>query len=123
MVVLSTNLSQWGQAGLVPLTFGQLLSDIPQLLPEQVGDAFAFVKSVAGEATWNRFFANRDITTEEYVAFQLGTVLNASLHRAEALLKKCAKEHDVSDSSRKIFTELKALHDEAKRIRSGPYSA
>ena len=119
MVVLNTNLALWSQAGLVPLTFGQLLSGTPQ---SQVTDAYLFLKSVVGEQVWTRFFDARDLTTEEYIPLQLGTILSFSLHKAEAVLKKCTKAHDISGHD-VFFTELRRGIDEAKRARTGPYSA
>ena len=120
MSLLSSNLTYWGQMGMSPLTFGQLLAGTPD---GQVDAAFLFVRNVAGEQIWARFFGGSTCFTEEYVPYQLGTILNASLHRADAILKKCNKQHDVAQTSKAYFLEHRKTNDEAKRQRSGPYAA
>ena len=120
MAVLYSNLTHWGQAGMSPLTFGQLLAGTPD---GQVEAAFQLVRNVAGTQIWSRFFGGATLLTEEYVPYQLGTILNATLQKADAVLKKCNKQHDVALVSKNYFVEHKTADDALKRQRTGPYAA
>ena len=119
MSLLATNVTSWAQAGQVPITFGQLLSGTPA---ESVTAAFTHMKEVAGDTIWDRFFVASDVTTELYVPFQLGTVLNCSLMRAEGPLKKFQKVFDYAQRAKDRFAELQASDATARSNRTGPYS-
>ena len=77
---------------------------------------------MVGEQIWERFFLGVDVTTEQYVPFQLGSILNIALTKADAVLKKCAKDWDFTDKAKDRFAELLQEDAEAKRLRTGPYS-
>jgi hypothetical protein len=117
---LSANLTAWGQAGLAPLTFGQILYGTS---PGLVAAALTNVKDVAGETIWERFYADKQVTVEMYVPFQLGNILNLSLMKAEATLKKFQKDFDLAEDAKKSFEAMQADDVEAKKCRKGPYSA
>ena len=119
LATLRTNMTQWGQAGQVPITFGQLFSGTH---PEHLQAAFQLTREVAGEQIWTRFFDDRDVTTEHYVPFQPSTILNIVLTRAQPLLEKYCAEHDFTENAKKKFLEIMECDAEAKRQRSGPYS-
>ena len=120
LAILQSNLTAWGHAGLAPLTFGQLLhgTDTDQVLP-----SLANIKDVVGETIWNRFYTDVQVSVDSYVPFQLGTILNLSLVKAEATLKKFQKDFDLAEDAKKSFEAMQADDVEAKKCRKGPYSA
>ena len=77
---------------------------------------------MVGEQIWERFFQGVDVTVARYVPFQLVSILNIALARADAVLKKCAKEWDFTDKAKGRFAELMEEDAEAKRLRTGPYA-
>ena len=95
--LIATNLTAWGQQGMVPLTFGQLLSGT---LDEQVPAAFKVLMEVTGETIWVRYFAKGNVNSEDYVPFQLGTVLSAGLLKVDSALTKYKKEFDYLERAR-----------------------
>ena len=80
------------------------------------------VKEVAGSTIWPRFFGDKNVDPQMYVPFQLGTILNTSLMRAEATLKKIQMEFDYTQEAQGHFAMLQAGDVAAKKNRSGPYS-
>ena len=120
LVLVSTNLAKWSQIGMVPLTFGHLLSGA--VAPATVKAAMKLLEELIGEQIWSRFFLGNEVLPDHYVPFQLGAIIMKALINCDAVLKKCAKEFDFSDNAKKRFEELKSEDDAAKRRRSGPYS-
>ena len=74
---------------MIPATFEYLLEGTKV---EDIPAALAMMKELVGEQIWERFFSGKDVETSQYVPFQLGSIMNTALARAEAVLKKCNKE-------------------------------
>ena len=81
LVLLATNLTQWGRAGRVAITFFQLLSG-GNGNKEELDESFAILQEVAGDEIWKRMYAGADVTTDVLVPFQLGCILQESLMKA-----------------------------------------
>ena len=60
--------------------------------------------------------------TAQYVPYQLGTIMNTAIARAEAVFKKCSKEWDFAEKARDHFAALLEEDAEAKREGTGRYS-
>ena len=119
MALINTNLAHWAQMGLMPITFGHLLSGCDE---KDVAGAMSTIKGMMGEQIWERFFNGVDVTLSLYVPFQLGSILNTALSRAEAVLRKCAKEWDFLEKAEDHFSVLLEEDAEAKRQRTGRYA-
>ena len=115
---IQANLAHWAQAGMIPATFGHLLEGNK---PENIPTALAMMEELVGEQIWERFFNGKDVETSQYVPFQLGSVMNTALARAEAVLKKCNKDWDFAQKAKAYFTTLLEEDDKAKRARTGRY--
>ena len=81
------------------------------------------MKDLVGEQIWERFFRGVDVVTAQYVPFQLASIMNTALSKAEALLKKCCKEWDLATKAKAHFSALLDQDAEAKRARTGRYEA
>ena len=120
MVLVATNVEQWTQNGLVPITFAQLLSGAGNEV--QTKDAFTQVANIVGEIIWKRFYDQQEPLLADYVPFQMGNVLQQALQNADAQLKEWAK--NCADYRTKAMERFKQLHEqdgENKKARSGPY--
>ena len=119
LALIQQNLAHWAQAGMIPATFAHLL----QGAKGQEEGALAMMKSLVGEQIWERFFQGVEVVTAQYVPFQLASILNTALSKAEALLKKCNKEWDLASLAKAHFSSLLDQDAEAKRARTGRYAA
>ena len=115
---LHANLMAWGQSGQVPITFEQLLTGTPL---DEMDAALITLKEATGETIWTRFYGKTGTASYDYVPFQLGTVLNASLARAGAMMEKLAEENKLQDLAKTSFQGIRSSDEAAKRARTGPY--
>ena len=67
------------------------------------------------------FFGKGEITSFEYVPFQLGTVLNASLARAGETMKEWAETENLGVQAEASFQGIRKSDEAAKRARTGQY--
>ena len=81
------------------------------------------MKDLVGEQIWERFFQGVDVVTAQYVPFQLASIMNTALSKAEALLKKCNEDWDLATKAKAHFSALLDQDAEAKRARTGRYEA
>ena len=79
------------------------------------------MKDLIGKQVWERFFNGVDVETTQYVPFQLGTIMNAAIARAETVFKRCSKEWDFADKAKEHFAVLLREDAEAKREGTGRY--
>ena len=117
LALIQANLAHWSQAGLIPATFGNLVQGSH---PKEAG-SLAMMKALVGEQIWERFFLGKDMELSHFVPFQLGSILNTALARAETVLKKCVKDWDFTQQAQTHFSSLLEEDDNAKRARTGRY--
>ena len=121
LVLIATNLTHWGRAGKVPITFNQLLWG-SNGNKEELEEAFAIIQEIAGEIIWERLYAGADVPTDNLVPFQLGCILQESLPKAEEAMKGYAKLVDYGQQASKQFLKLHDEDAEEKKSRSGKCS-
>ena len=91
-------------------------------MAEELEESFAILQEVVGEVLWKRFYDGKNVTTDLMVPFQMGTILQDTLLKAEVVMKTYGKLIDYTMQASAAF---KALHEEdvkEKRDRSGKYS-
>ena len=118
LALIQSNLAHWAQAGMIPATFGQLMQGAK---PEESQEMLATMKYLTGEQVWERFFKGVDVETTQYVPFQLGTIMNTAISKAEAVFKKFSKEWDFADKAKEHFATLLSDDAQAKREGTGRY--
>ena len=121
LVLIATNLRQWGRVGQVPCTYKQILNGANNTA-EELEESFAIIQDVVGEVLWKRFYSGSNVTTDLMIPFQMGTILQDTLLKAEVVMKTYGKLVDYSAQASAAF---KALHEEdlkEKKDRSGKYS-
>ena len=122
LVLIATNLRQWGRVGQVPITYRQILTGANGTA-EELEESFAIIQDVVGEVLWKRFYDGKNVTTDLMIPFQMGTILQDTLLKAEVVMKAYGK---LADYSIQASTAFKALHEEdlkERRDRSGKYSS
>ena len=82
----------------------------------------ATMKELVGEQIWERFFKGTDVEVTQYVPFQLGSIMNTAIARAETVFKKYSKEWDFAAKAKDHFLALLQEDDEAKREGTGRYA-
>ena len=115
---LQVNLAAWGQEGHVPITFEQLLAGTPR---DQLDNAFITLQQATGQTIWTRFYGQGQAESHNYVPFQLGVVLNASLARAGTKLEELENGEKLKKQAEKQFHSFSKKDDAAKKARTGPY--
>ena len=83
---------------------------------------FRTISFLVGEVLWKRFYNGKNVTTDLMIPFQMGTILQDTLLKAEVVMKTYGKLVDYSAQASAAF---KTLHEEdmkEKKDRSGKYS-
>ena len=119
LALIQANLAHWAQAGMIPATFCNLVQGCKT---EESPDVIATMKELVGEQIWERFFKGTDVEVTQYVPFQLGSIMNTAIARAEAVFKKYSKEWDFAAKAKDHFLALLQEDDEAKREGTGRYA-
>ena len=73
---------------MIPATFCNLVQGCKT---EESPEVIATMKELVGEQIWERFFKGTDVEVTQYVPFQLGSIMNTAIARAETVFKKYSK--------------------------------
>ena len=122
LVLLATNVRQWGQAGRVPIVFRHLLSGAGTEAETQ--EAFNTMKDVVGAAIWQRMYGDSAVPLDQLVPFQLGNILLEALEKASEKMIEYGKLASYGEQAKTRFAELHAEDQELKKARKahyGPY--
>ena len=85
-------------------------------------EAYAILQEVAGETIWKRLYAGSNVTMDTLVPFQLGSILQESLARAETAMKAYAKLANYDRQAAERFKELHAEDLEERKAKRGKYA-
>ena len=88
---------------------------------DQVETAYQTLQQATGEAIWTRFYGKDVINQHQYVPYQLGAVLSASLAKAGAKLEELENADALKELAAKQFKGFRKKDDAAKKARTGPY--
>ena len=89
---------------------------------EELEETFAILQELAGETLWQRMYNGADVTTDKFVPFQMGNILQESLLKADEKIKVYAKLVDYWPQATHKFMELHEEDAKEKENRSGKYS-
>ena len=121
LVLIAANLQQWLVYPNQPVTFGQLLTGAGSV--KVTGDTFRTLQDLAGDVIWKRFYGDAEVTDGSYAPFQLREILLASLKAAEIAMAEFSKENNFDQQAKDRFATFCEEDSNAKRSRSGPYTA
>ena len=105
----------------MPLSYKQLLTGANGS-DDELNDSFAILQEIVGEIIWKRMYSGADVTTDMLVPFQLGTILQDSLRKADEVMKTYSKLVDYKQQAAASFLALHEEHAKQQRGRTGPYS-